>query len=92
MSILNRTRFYSKDKNGIVDFSAWAKCTTTLGTMVEPFNPQLRGLNTDVAWDYTDMMNRVDELKQIDEGRRMAILAPDNEGLALHGGYCWLRG
>lgn len=84
MSILNRTVF-ADVKGGIFMFWDWAKVTTTLGTMAEPFVPGSRwDVNQDFEeFDPDDEINRIDELR---------IASLDKEQLILSGGDQHLMG
>lgn len=72
MSIQRRTVYYDVISN-IVRFHDWATVTTTLGAMMEPHNLQ-QVLNVDETvsipdFDYTDEINRIDRLEQMDSHR-----------------------
>ena len=64
MSILSRTVFYD-NTDGIARFWDWARVTTTLGTMIEPFIPgQRHAINEDFeAFIPDDEINRIDNLR-----------------------------
>ena len=86
--VLKRTVYYSKDKNGILEFHDHAHVLTALGMMVEPFAANQRPMDG-AAWDYDDENNRVDEMVRIDRAQRNMILA--DGPTMLHGGEVWPR-
>ena len=83
---------------GQFQLSGWATVVTGLGMMVEQGIPMQRfsiGDEPDVsgdgdegmtAFDYTDMMGRVDEVVIVDTDKLNSILAGDEGGMILHGG------
>jgi hypothetical protein len=85
MSIQRRRVFYDEFK-GHVRFWDWAKVTTTLGTMVEPFAPGNRhSLNQDFAnFDPDDEINLISSVRAMPIDRQEIILS-GGDG-ALHGG------
>ncbi len=87
MSISKREVLYDVS-GGVVRFSDWAVCTTTIGTMVEPFSPNRKHSN-DVNWelfDATDEINRIDDLIQVPEGKEQLYLSGSTDSPAHHGG------
>ena len=84
MSILNRTVYYD-NTNGRAMFWDWAKVTTTLGSMAEPFIP---GQRWDVNQDF-EPLDPDDEINRIDEIRALPI---DKSQLILSGGDDYLTG
>lgn len=72
MSIQRRTVFYDVINN-IVRFHDWATVTTTLGAMMEPHNIQQVHHHDEAVstpnFDYTDEINRIDKLEQMDSHR-----------------------
>jgi len=79
MSIQKRTVYYD-NKNGRAMFWDWAKVTTTLGTMVEPFLPGSRhALNEDFEdFDPDDEINRIDEIRALPLGKHQLILGDNH--------------
>ena len=91
MSILRRTIFIEKDDRFPSSGSYhrpcdWALVTTTLGTMVEPFQPFARIANGGNFQDYdaTDEISRIDEIKFISLDEHMKMLS--GGGDPIHGG------
>jgi hypothetical protein len=84
MSAINRTLFYDTI-NGKIVFHDWCLVNTTLGEMIEPLN--LNRFNADgTAFDYTDSMSLITELKEVDFNK-LASLPPFSDGdTRLHGG------
>ena len=84
MSILQRACFYD-DTRGFITFWDWAKVTTTLGAMVEPFTPGLKfAKDVDKAdFDPEDEIARIDSIRIMDLNREQTILSG---GGHLHGG------
>jgi len=76
MSILNRTVYYD-NTNGRAMFWDWAKVTTTLGTMVEPFIPGARHeLHMDFEnFDPDDEVNRIDDIRSMPIAKSQLILS-----------------
>jgi len=75
MSILKRTVLYyppsPKSPRGTFRFPGWALVTTTLGTMLEPFNINDRfvtGMGQSVMdFDPSDIMARVDDMQPVSD-------------------------
>ena len=84
MSILKRDVFYD-DSRGKIMFWDWAKVTTTLGAMVEPFIVGQKFVtDVDTAdFDPEDMMSRIDSIRIMDLNKEQLILSTDPH---LHGG------
>ena len=88
MSIKSRAVIYSVDSNGRYHFPGWAVTTTTLGTMAEPFMPNYRsapgcGMND---FDYSNMMTRIDELRNVPHGGEWRAVSFDTHNPVIHGG------
>lgn len=85
MSIQKRTVFYD-DATGVVRFNDWALVTTTLGTMAEPFSGQERRMEDTnfTNFDFTDEINRIDEIRQMDIHKSMIQLSGGDA--QIHGG------
>ena len=85
-SILKRQVFYD-DSSGVVRFWDHALVTTTLGTMVEQFQPNARfTLGTAVQnFDPTDECSRIDRLTPASIHTHMLLLSGGGTQ-ALHGG------
>lgn len=85
MSIQRRTVFYDI-KDGVIRFNDWAKVTTTLGSMSEPFMVQQRSMHdTDFPnYDFTDEVNRIDDIKQMDVHKATLLLSGGDA--QIHGG------
>lgn len=81
--ILKRTIFASRNKDGIIQFHDHAEVVTPLGAMIEPFFANQVPLDGS-ARDYTDEMQRIDEIRFIPAAQRKAVLS-DGE-MVLHGG------
>lgn len=84
-SILKRTVFI-EENGGALTFQDWALCTTTLGTMVEPFMPNTRKSN-DVGmidFDPTDEISRIDQIQRINSDLLPKLLSGGDD--VLHGG------
>jgi len=76
MSIQKRTVFY--DTTGsLVRFLDWAIVSTTLGSMAEPFIVNgRRTLGQSIEnHDFTDEINRVDEIRQMDVHKSLLQLS-----------------
>jgi len=93
MSILRRDVLYTKKRRGkgdlsLVNFIGWAMTTTTLGTMVEPFQVNTRELPTTsfVDFDLSDPMTRVDNLVNIGVGKENTVLSHGEDNPPIHGG------
>ena len=86
MSILNRTVYYD-NSHGRAMFWDWAKVTTTLGVMVEPFIAGAKfTVNTPtVDFDPDDEINRIDEIRALPIDREQLILSSSAVD-HLHGG------
>ena len=84
MSILKREVYYDQAE-GLVRFWDWAHTTTTLGTMVEPFQLNTRHANSTPFsnFDPTDDMSRVDEMHRRRIGEEQIVLGGPHH---LHGG------
>ena len=75
MSIQNRTVFYDYT-NGIARFWDWALITTTLGTMVEPFQLGKHQLDTpSIEFDPTDEIVKINEIRAADVDKSLLILS-----------------
>ncbi len=87
MSIQKRTIYYDV-KNGNAMFLDWAKVTTTLGTMVEPFCVNQRHVHQTpfVNYDPEDEINRIDEIREMPAGKEQILLSGDDAGYHLMGG------
>ena len=85
MSIQKRSVFFD-DTGGYVRFWDWSLCTTTLGTMAEPFMPNDRHLPGKFGqFDPTDEISRIDELRAASVDKQLLTLSG---GLhQLNGGY-----
>ena len=86
MSILKRTVYYDNSR-GIAMFWDWAKVTTTLGVMAEPFVVGAKHVaNTPlVDFDPDDEINRIDEIRAMPIDREQLILSSSAVD-HLHGG------
>ena len=85
MSILKREIFYD-NTGGFARFWDWALCTTTLGTMAEPFMPNDRHRIDGVSeFDPTDEISRIDEIRASSVDTQAAVLSGGQH--ALIGGY-----
>ena len=86
MSIQRRTVFYD-NTGGIKRFWDWAQVTTTLGSMAEPHNGQLKHeRDTDfTALDPTDEIARIDEIRALPADRHQLVLSGGDHHLI--GGY-----
>ena len=86
MSILNRTVYYDNSR-GLAMFWDWAKVTTTLGVMAEPFivNAKFTAQTPLVDFDPDDEINRVDEIRALPIDREQLILSSSAVD-HLHGG------
>lgn len=88
MSILKRTVYYDIT-GGVCRFLDFAKVTTTLGSMVEPFTVQERRTNGhDIEnFDFTDAISRIDTIEQIDVHKANRLLSGvEKNTIPLHGG------
>ena len=75
MSILRRTVFYD-NTGGFTRLWDWALVTTTLGTMVEPFDLSKHQIDTPaIEYDPTDEISRVDEIRAADIDQSLLILS-----------------
>ncbi len=85
MSILQRSVYYD-DTGGYITFWDWAKVTTTLGAMVEPFNVgQKFDFDADkLHFDPEDEIARIDSIRIMDLNKQQRILS-GNDG-HIHGG------
>lgn len=83
MSILKRTVYFD-DSCGFVRLWDWALCTTTLGTMAEPFMP-----NDRYAFQAQREFDPTDEIARIDYVQAYPI---DKHMLELSGGVNQLNG
>lgn len=100
MSILKREVFYST-KDGKVQFLDWARTTTTLGVMAEPFTMNDRKIPTgpDDAqdgiqdFDPSDIMVKVDALQRTEnfDSLKRDLFADQTGRQPLHGGNLWPR-
>lgn len=90
MSILKREVLYGV-ANNITRFSDWAICTTTIGTMVEPFSPNTRRLTGTSIGDFdpSDEVSRIDSMREINIDKESILLSGGEH--ALIGGYCMPR-
>lgn len=97
MSIYKRTLYLVKDPHNVRPprLSDWAKTTTSLGTMAEPWTGAKVDMaagapvaNTASTLDYaTTNWGRVDEVVEIRRGWEKRVLGTsDDGGPALHGG------
>ncbi len=86
MSILNRTVYYDTSRGKIM-FWDWAKVTTTLGVMAEPFVAGAKHVaNTPlIDFDPDDEINRIDEIRAMPLDREQLILSSSAVD-HLHGG------
>ncbi len=86
MSILNRTVYYDNSR-GRAMFWDWAKTTTTLGVMAEPFIAGAKfTINTPtVDFDPDDEINRIDEIRAMPLDKEQLILSSSAVD-HLHGG------
>lgn len=86
MSILKRTVYYDITR-GTSMFWDWAKVTTTLGVMVEPFVVGAKHVaNTPlVDFDPDDEINRIDEIRALPIDKEQLILSSSAVD-HLHGG------
>ena len=85
MSIQKRTVFFD-NAGGFARFWDWARVTTSLGAMAEPFTPGDRHSN-DVdfeTFDPTDEINRIDEIRAADIDQSQLILGGGDHTM---GGY-----
>jgi len=78
MSILRRTVYYD-NSDGRALFWDFAKVTTTIGSMVEPFIPGARHVNNQdfEAFDPDDEINRIDEIRAAPLDKEKLILSDD---------------
>jgi hypothetical protein len=85
-TVLKRTVFYDNTKN-VVRFWDWALVTTTIGTMVEPFNVNMRWIPgaQQQNFDPEDEATRIDEMVCASIDKQQLILSGGNS--YLHGGY-----
>jgi len=85
MSIQKRTVFYD-NAGGVARFWDWARVTTTLGSMSEPFAIDQRHSNdTDFETiDPEDEMRRVDEIRAASADKTQIILGGGDHTM---GGY-----
>ena len=79
MSILKRTVYYDL-KDGRAMFWDWAKVTTTLSVMCEPFIPGLRhDMNQDFEdFDPEDEINRIDDIRAMPIDKEQVILSDNH--------------
>ena len=86
MSILKRTVYYDNSRN-IAMFWDWAKVTTTLGVMAEPFIVGAKRTANEPLVDFEpeDEINRIDEIRAMPIGREQLILSSSAVD-HLHGG------
>ena len=85
--ILRRTVYYDERPAGPFNFLGFARVTTGIGTMIEPFQPGIRhAVGTAIGeYDPEDMMVRIDVLQRIDGRQQKAILS-GGSSIPLHGG------
>jgi hypothetical protein len=85
MSIQKRCVFYSKENQ--YRFLDWAEVTTTLGSMMEPFCPNIRFAPNQSIRDFdpSDPIARIDEMKNVDRRFEWKALS-HGEVMPLHGG------
>ena len=77
--IKRRAVLYIND-GGIIQFPGWALTTTTLGTMAEPFqidNRRAAGSNDYPDFDPSDPAVRIDELRNISQGKEKFIMGDE---------------
>jgi len=86
MSIAKRTVFYDT-AGGVARWWDWALVTTTLGVMAEPFMVGARHTpdRNFEAIDWSDEVNRVDNIVQADIDQSLLMLSGGDH--QLHGGY-----
>jgi len=84
-TILRRDVFYD-DTGGYIRFWDWALCTTTLGTMAEPFFPNDRlGIQAQISeYDPTEEMSRMDGIRASSVDKQLLTLSGGQH--QLHGG------
>jgi len=84
MSIKRRTVYFD-NTDGIARFWDWAKVSTSLGTMVEPFLPNDRYTTSPaIEFDATDEIVRIDEIRSKPIDVHITVLS--GGGAAIHGG------
>ena len=85
-SIRRRRVFYNKKNDGQYRFLGWAHVVTSMGVMAEPFNLNDRHVpsNNMANYDPSDMMARIDDLQQIEDGKEIRVISFDND--PIHGG------
>jgi hypothetical protein len=66
-TVLKRTVFVERTPDGVFRFADWALATTTLGTMAEPFCPNLRRApDQDIQdFDFADDMSLITSIEAI---------------------------
>jgi hypothetical protein len=75
MSILKRDVYFD-NTGGFVRFWDWAICTTTLGSMAEPFQPDARyGFGPQREFDPTDELARIDSLQAAPIDTQLLVLS-----------------
>jgi len=86
MSILRRTVYYDISR-GTAMFWDWAKVTTTLGVMAEPFiaGAKFTHNTPTVDFDPDDEINRMDEIRAMPLDKEQLILSSSAVD-HLHGG------
>lgn len=85
MSITNRTVYFD-NAGGVTRFWDWAKVTTTIGSMSEPFSIDLRH-SPDVDFetvDPEDEIRRIDDIRAADVDRQQILLGGGDHTM---GGY-----
>ncbi len=91
MSILRRTVYYDTSRD-IAMFWDWAKVTTTLGVMAEPFivGAKFTANTPLVDFDPEDEINRIDEIRALPIDKEQLILSSSAVD-HLHGGATTTR-
>jgi hypothetical protein len=81
MSIQKRSVFFD-DTGGYVRFWDWALCTTTLGTMAEPFLPNDRHqFGPFDQFDPTDEIARIDDIRSSSVDKQLLVLSGGSHAL-----------
>lgn len=83
--IVKRTVFYD-NTDGVKRFWDWALARTSLGTMAEPFVANNRHSvgTVNIQFDPTDMISRIDDIKEADIDQSLLLLSGGDE--QIHGG------
>ncbi len=76
-TVLKRTIFVERDKDGYFRFQDWALSLTTLGAMAEPFSPDLRAEtgSPETDFDPTDDIALITDIQQVDSNLLPTLLS-----------------